>query len=242
MKPFFLYRTLWGFLALLVLSGLFVTSGGSHAAALPDDTRAPTLTEVQPNTITGGIPTELVITGNGFVTGAVVILDGYGALTTVFVSANVLRATVSSDVPAAVYDLTVVNPDATSATLPGALTVLNHPGPTNTPLATGTPAPTTFVRPLLTVQSYGASSSEIVPGENLDFEMTLINSGQIAATNVIVSFEAGDFTPRTTGGVVAIGALNPSETNRFWQPLAASRSLAGNSIATLPVKVTYTDV
>ncbi len=203
---------------------------------------APNPIGVQPGTVSGGTITELVVTGSGFVDGAVVILDGYGALTTTFVSVNVLRATVPADIPPGTYTVTVVNPDATSASLPDALRVLDQPGPTNTPGATNTPAPTAFVRPLLTVQSYGASSAEIVPGENLDFEMTLVNSGQIAATNVVVTFETGDFTPRNTGGVRAIGTLNPSETNRFWQPLAANRSISGNSIATLPVKVTYTDI
>jgi hypothetical protein len=95
---------------------------------------------------------------------------------------------------------------------------------------------------LLIVNSYGASSAEISPGSNFDFEMTLANAGQSRATNVVATFIAGSFTARDTGGVRALGTLDPTGTARFWQPLAASRDLAGQSIGTLEVKVDYTDV
>jgi hypothetical protein len=208
---------------------------------------APAPTAVQPETVSNATTTELVVTGTGFVDGAAVVLDGYGALATTFVSAQMLRAALPAGVPAAVYTVRIVNPDATSAALLDALTV-TAPAipPTATdipePTPTGTPPPTAFVRPVIVVSSYGASSAQITPGTDLDFEMTLSNAGQATATNVIATFGSGSFVPRATGGVQSVGTLAPGQASRFWQPLHASGDLAGSSTAVLEVQVSYTDV
>ncbi len=199
---------------------------------------APTIAGVQPNSVSNANAATLVITGTGFASGAVVVVEGYGALNTTFVSATVLTAVLPAGIAAGTYGITVVLADASSATLPNALTVA---GPTPTQAPTGTPAPTAFVRPLLVVQSYGASSPEIPPGVDLDFEMTLVNAGQGNAANIVATFPSGDFVPRVTGGVRAVGTLSPGQTARFFQPLTSSSGLAGKSIATLDVKVSYTD-
>ena len=48
--------------------------------------------------------------------------------------------------------------------------------------------------------------------------------------------------PRATRAACALWAsLDPGRNDRFWQPLAASRDLAGQSIGTLEVRVDYTD-
>ncbi len=255
MKKYFQFLRIFSFLLITFLGGLWLNAAAPvQAQATPTMTVTPTAvspagppqpTAVQPASVSNTIDTELLVTGANFVDGAAVVLEGYGALATTFVSANLLRAAVPAGVSPRVYTVTVVNPDARVASLPNALTViapLLTPDPTNTPEFTATPAPTAFIRPLLVVESYGASSALINPGENLDFEMTLANAGQRQATNVIATFVSGSFVPRGTGGVRALGALQPGEKNRFWQPLAASKDLAGQSIATLEVKVSYTDV
>lgn len=201
--------------------------------------------EVQPNRVSNVVDIELVITGAGFADGAAVIVEGYGALSTTFVSESMLRAALPAGVPAGSYGIRVVNPDATSALLPAALAVTAPdptPGPTSTPKPTSTPQPTAFVRPVIVVQSYGASSAEIAPGQDLAFEMTLANAGQATASNVIANFVSGDFTARSTGGVHAVGNLTPGQPSRFWQPLSASREISGKGVAVLEVRVTYTDL
>lgn len=241
-------------LILILFSLLFVAgslSSGFAPAAAQADTPTPTatasptpsiaVTAVQPNSVSNLTATELVITGSGFADGAVLILSGSGGLSTTFVSSSLLRANLPAGTAPGNYSVTVVNPDAVSATLGNALTVTAPAGPTSTPAATNTPAPTAFVRPLLVVNSYGASSAEIAPGENIAFEMTIANAGQSRATNVVATFIAGNFTARDTGGVQALGTLEPGGTVRFWQPLAASRDLAGQSIGSLEVRVDYTD-
>jgi hypothetical protein len=239
---------------LLILPALFLSAGLMlPVSAEGDSTVTPTptptvinqpalgITAVQPNTISNVADTEIVVTGSGFVEGASVILGGSGSLPTTFVSANLLRAIVLTGTAPNVYSLTVINPNAASATLPNALIVTAPAGPTNTPWPTNTPAPTAFVRPLLVVSSYGASSAEIVPNSDLDFEMTIANSGAIRATNIVATFVSGDFVARATGGVRSLGTLDPGQVNRFWQPLHAGDVPSGG-IATLQVKVDYTDV
>ncbi|MFO7537645.1 MAG: hypothetical protein R6X32_06245 [Chloroflexota bacterium] len=208
------------------------------AASVPS---AITIGQIQPSQVSNVAAVDLVVTGSGFAEGAVVILGGYGALSTTYVSPSMLRALLPAEVAAGSYALTVTNPDAVSATLANGLTITAPAAATGTPVPTNTPAPTAFIRPLLVVHSYGASSTAIVPGENLDFEMTLHNAGQQAATNIIVTFANGDFTPRNTGGVRAVDPLGPGQQHRFFQPLNAGRDVSGQSIAVLEVAVTYTD-
>ncbi|MCB8976891.1 MAG: IPT/TIG domain-containing protein [Ardenticatenaceae bacterium] len=239
----------------VLLFFLLLFVGGSLASGLrpipakaQTDTPTPSATPsivvsgVQPNSVSNLVDTELVVTGSGFVDGAVVVLSGLSGLNTTFVSSSLLRANLPAGTASGGYSLTVINPNAASATLGNALTVTAPAGPTSTPAPTNTPAPTAFVRPLLVVNSYGASSAEITPGENLAFEMTIANAGQSRATNVVATFVAGNFTARDTGGVQALGTIDPSGTVRFWQPLTASRDLAGQTLGTLEVKVDYTDV
>jgi uncharacterized repeat protein (TIGR01451 family) len=201
-----------------------------------------TITAVQPSALVNDVAVEIIVTGAGFVNGSVVILNNFGGLETTYVSASVLRATVPAGVAPGRYSIRVVNPNAALAELLDAIIILPPAGPTATPEPSPTPPPTAFVRPLLVVNSYGASSAQITPGQNLDFEMTIANAGQATATNVLATFVSGDFVPRNTGGVRALGALGPGQTARFWQPLFATADLRGKSTAVLQVTATYTDV
>lgn len=189
------------------------------------------ITGVQPNVVSNASGATIVVSGADFANGAVVILNGYGALNTTFVSVSVLTADVPAALPIGTYGLTVINPDSTSAILNNALTIV---GPT------ATPAPTAFARPLLVVSSYGASSTSIGSFQDYDFEMTFINNGQATASNIVATFKTGDFTPRATGGVRSLGSLGPGQSVRFFQPLT-SGSVSGLNLATLEVLLSYTD-
>jgi hypothetical protein len=219
------------FHALLILGLVALVVVAQPRAAL-----AQSILSVQPSTVSNAVSTNLVVQGTGFNDSAVVVVGGAGALATSFVSPEVLTALLPAGLAPGVFDVSVVMSGTSPLVLPGALTIL---GPSNTPAPTNTAAPTAFVRPLLTVQSYGASSAQIVPGSNLDFEMTFVNSGQFAATNIVATFVSGDFTPRVTGGVRAVRNLGPGETERVFQPLSAARGISG--IATLEVRVAYND-
>ena len=243
-RPLVLLALLAGSLILPAVSLAQPATETPTATTTPEPTSAGSLaiTAIQPDTLINDVAVELVVTGRGFVNGSVVVINNFGGLETVFVSGSVLRATVPPGLSPGRYTVKVVNPDAATAELPEALKIILPAGPTNTPEASPTPAPTDFVRPLLVVASYGASSAQIAPGQNLDFEMTLANAGQAPATNVVATFTIGNFVPRETGGVRALGTLGPGQTARFWQPLFATADLRGSATAVLQVVATYTDV
>jgi hypothetical protein len=180
---------------------------------------------------------------------AVVVLGALGALSSRNTD-TLVTAGVPAGAPPGVYNLSVIIPGAGRADCAGAITIdapTATPAPSSTPAAsstpapTGTPAPTNFQRPVIAVDSYGASASVIQPGEDLDFDLTLVNWGQIGATNIILNFSAGDFAPRVTGGQRVVGALDANQKVKVYQPLTASKGLAGKSVATLEVKAEYTD-
>ncbi len=218
------------------------TTPTTAEATQPPDPGNLSITAVQPGTVVNTGETEIVVTGTGFVDGSVVVLSNWGGLETTFVSRQVLRANVTAGVPPGSYDVQVVNPNAATAVLRSGLSVVLPAGPTDTPEPTPTAAPTDFIRPLLVVQSYGASAPQITPNQNLDFEMTLVNAGQATAGNVLVTFVSGDFVPRATGGVRALGTMAPGQPVRFWQPLFATADLRGKTTAVLKVTTTYTDI
>jgi hypothetical protein len=190
-----------------------------------------TITSIQPGSVTAGVGGTIAINGTDFISDTVVVLDGVGVLSTDYVGPTLLTAQVPSSLASGTYTLKVLNPDGSTATSPTPLTVL---GPT------ATPAPTTFVRPQLVVISYGASSPTIAAGADYDFEMTLQNAGGETATNIVADFIEGDFLPRVTGGIRALGSLGPGGTVRFFQPLYAIREVAQKKVASLEVKVSYT--
>src|SRR6185503_4020115 len=193
-------------------------------------TGAFTLLDVQPAVVNNASSTTLVVTGTGFLPGATVVLENYGGLTTTVTNANLLDAVIPQGAPSGAYTVRVVNGDGTCAVHSTPITITGPalppaPTATQTPAATQSPAPTNFLRPILNIDSYGASAPLLIPGQDLDFDMTLVNWGPVAASNIVINFTPGDFTPRLTGGVRTVSPLAPGEKEHFYQPLTASRSL-----------------
>jgi hypothetical protein len=218
----------------LVVLGIAVPLPQASAQGAPDFFLAP-------SQVSNTVSTTVIIYGANVDWGSgtspvpAVLVEGIGTVASARVSSTVLTADLPAGLPAGSYAVTIIHPNSAipPLTKAGALTIV---GPTSTP------GPTAFVRPVLVVQSYGASSATIAPGSNLDFEMTFVNAGQGQATNIVATFVTGDFSPRVTGGVRAVRSLGPGETERIFQPLTAARSIAGNSVATLQVEVAYTDL
>jgi len=206
-----------------------------------------TIDGVQPSIVSNTSAVAIVVTGLGFTNGASVVLQSYGGLNTTVVNGNILNATLPAGVPPGSYSIRVINGDGSCQDFGAPLAVTGleaaptMAAPTSTPEPTNTPQPTAFIRPILNIDSYGASSAIITPGQDFDFDMTLVNWGQTTATNIVVSFTPGDFNPRATGGVRTVGSLAPNEKWRFYQPFTASTALWGKNTGTVQVKVDYTD-
>jgi hypothetical protein len=210
----------------------------SAVLAYPRPARAALgISGVTPSTVSNAQAALLTVTGADFQSGAVVSLDGYGALTTYYFSSTTLNADLPAGIPIGVYSVTVTNPDSSTATLPNALTVVAA-----TPTPTSSPTPVYgYERPVIVVYSYGASESSPSLGASFTMHIKLYNAGQKYATNVVATFTTGDLIPRDTGGVVAVGDIAPDNRADLSQPFTVSYDAWGKAIVSVDMLVTYTD-
>lgn len=198
----------------------------------------PVINGVIPDTISNQQNNTIAISGNDFVMGAVVSLDGYGSLNTSYFSITTLMAVVPIGIPAGTYTVTVTNPDSSTASLANSLHVIPI-----APTAAVTPTvepPNGYERPVLVVNTYSISQDRISPGDYFILYITLYNAGQHYARNVVATFTPGDLIPRETGGVVAVGEIAPGNRLDFAQPLIVSTDAWGY-IASMSMLVTYAD-
>ena len=198
------------------------------------------------STVSNSHPTTITVSGTDFVNGAIVSLDGYGSLTTSFSSATTLLATVPAGVPVGIYTVTVTNPDSSTASLANALrvipeapTVVPTGAPTAAPSATVEP-PGSFERPMIMVDTYSLDQDTISPGDSFILFVTLYNSGQQYAKNIVATFSSTDIMPRETGGVVAVGEIAPGNHSEIAQPLYLSSSMWA-TVTSINMVVTYTN-
>ena len=115
------------------------------------------------------------------------------------------------------------------------------PSPTNTftPVPTDTPEP--FGRPLVVVDSYKGSGKAISSGKTFNVTINLSNHGAVQASNVVITFTSGDFIPRGTGGVQAVGVLNAGQSAGISQQLTATDAVNGKKVAYITASISYTD-
>ncbi len=109
-------------LVLLCLLGRASTGVFSPALAAPLQT-SPTVALVDPSSAPNDLDTPIVITGTSFEDGADVLLEGTSLEDVSWVSDKRLEATVPWGMDPGIYDLTVVNPDTQSGSLPDVFTV-----------------------------------------------------------------------------------------------------------------------
>jgi hypothetical protein len=213
----------------------------------PSDAKAALIISgVVPDTINNGHANSITVSGNDFVDGAIVSLGGYGPLSTSFISATSLLATVPAHIPSGTYTVIVTNPDMSSASLNNALTIVSElptqaqtAAPTVEPTNTSEP-PSGYQRPVIVVDTYGLSQDTISPGDSFTLFVTLYNAGQKYATNVVAIFTPGELIPRVTGGVVAIGEIAPGNHSEFGQPLVLDPS-TWSAVTSINMLVNYTD-
>ena len=199
---------------------------------------------VSPNLVFNDVATTITITGTGFVSGAVVSLVGFDALSTSYDSDTQLRAVVRPGVPANNYTVLVTNPDGT--VFQGSLTVADpSPLPTATSVPTATSAPTVtppaFSRPQLVIGSYKANVSLVRVGENFKLNISFDNAGTTDALNVQATFTSADLIPTKTGGVVALGGIPTGGHSDTSQTFLAVDSLYGKSVAVIDATLAYYD-
>lgn len=219
-----------------------------------------TTVEVAPNTVINTVDSTLLVTIYSAVTPIVeaetptplpppafappatveIVGSGLGLLLATPTSSSQITFTLPTGCPPGTYTLRI-----RSGGTPNVIDTTNRltvRAPAISPVVTNTPVPTNFVRPMVTVFSYGASSAKLSPGQDFEMEMTLQNTGQIVASNIVATFPAGDFVPRASGGVKAVGDLGPGQSNKFNLYFTATTALSGKKIGIMEVKVSYTDI
>lgn len=186
----------------------------------------PTITSIEPTVLpyTGGTVTVL---GSNFQSGAVVRLVGRGALTTTFVNAGLLTASVPPAQPAGVYSLQVANPDGQSATLANAVTIQAAPPPTETP------APPVAGRPVLTVRNYSISPQRPYAGGTFTLRIEVYNTGSRGAENSIVKFPGGQLVTIGENAGYLLGAIGINHTRTVTQTFRVPSGLAGPASVTV---------
>ena len=171
-----------------------------------------------------------------------------GPYTPTVIIQQVVTPTATIEQPDPTATSTTQSPTATQSPPTATEIPPSTPSPTNTqmPPATTAPVATTqpaqsLLRPLVVVESYKAKPNPVKSGQNFDLVLKLVNQGPVKATNLIVVFTPGDFLPRETGGVLAVGELAPGETRRLEQALNATSLVEGKSVATLETHINYSD-
>jgi uncharacterized repeat protein (TIGR01451 family) len=169
----------------------------------------PALTGVSPDYGHNDGPTAVIIEGQRFEDGATAALDGTALGSVTFVDPEHLQATVPAGLTPGAYDLTVTNPDARSATLSAAFTVLAPGGPTVTSIA---PAQGPIDIPV-TVDirglnfSSGMSATLEMDGSHVELPaLIFVNSNRLFGT-VPVSITPGVYTLTVSGPGGLSGAL-----------------------------------
>ncbi len=202
---------------------------------------APAITGIFPGTVSAGVESEITIYGTGFESGLTTSLEGYGNLQASYSNSQTIIASIPSDIPVGTYTLRVTNPDGTWANLFNAFSVSNAPIST-IPIRTPEINSQQVDRPIIVIDSYKTSKNPVLPGESFNVEIRIVNRGSELATNVIISFQVGELVPQQTGGVLAVKEIDPGERKKLEQPMIATYELAGQTIATIPVTITYGDL
>ena len=111
----------------------------------------------------------------------------------------------------------------------------------STPIATENPTNPISPRPIVMLETYNLGTYAVRPGQEFNLQFRLRNDGQGKAKNVKVTVSAGDFIPRSNGGVLYAGTLAPGASTGYTQPLVANPGLQEQSIGTLSLQISYSD-
>jgi hypothetical protein len=155
--------------------------GGTAAPEVANPTL--TLSSVGPTSGSTAGGQTVTLRGAGFVAGTTVQFGSSACTSVVIVSASELTCQASAG--SGTVDVSVTNPDSSTASLPAAYTYVTTPTPTTTPAPTTAPAPTTSPTPVPATPSLRLALDLTVDG-TLDGDQIVV-SGEGLQPNTIVS-------------------------------------------------------
>lgn len=196
---------------------------------------APAVTSITPNTIVNDVVNVITVAGAEFDNTAAVLMDG-AALSTNFLNATTLTATVPVGVAAGDHQITVT---MSGSAVSGAVT-LTVLSPTPVPPPTATTAPLPFVRPQFVVKSSKISGS-VSTNDNFKLNFVIENAGTATAYSVQAVFSGADVVPLKNGGVAAAGTVNAGDQVNIPQNFQVTGQIWGKTILPIDITVTYYD-
>jgi hypothetical protein len=205
--------------------------------ALP---QIPSVDYFEPTMIVSDRSNVLTIRGRHFVPESVVRIAGYGVVSTTYVNADTLSATLPENIVPGIYNITVINPIGESALSAGRLTVLFPVQPTQQPPEP--PAPPTAVpgAPNLVARDYSVDPNTVTPNNPFTITFNILNQGNYAALGVSVAVDTSSkFMPAGGQASVIVSDINPNGTARVTMPLIAPPDATG--IMSVPVDINYRD-
>jgi hypothetical protein len=195
------------------------------------------ITSVLPSQVMNNVSTVITITGTDFVPESVVLLDGYGALSTSFQNASVLTATVPAGVPAGSYTVTV-STGIESVSCDNCLTVL---APTATPPPTATTVPLPFVRPQFVVRASRVADGNVRTNGEFRLHVVVENAGTASAYSTQAVFTSTDLVPLKTGGVAVLGVVAADDEVAVNQNFLVTSQIIGQKVVVIDLVLTYYD-
>jgi hypothetical protein len=247
-------------LIVLVLTSVFLAWGvGAQEAtqtpapptATATNTPQPVVVRLlEPTVIVAGRTNTLSIFGQGFTSSSLVRLTGFGLLTTSFVNAGALTATVPDNVPAGVYGVDVADPVNGVSSAPTPLTVIAPTQPPPTPLPppptaepTNTLAPPTPIpgQPSLVVRGFRAEPGRVAQGGTTTLIFEVVNQGNRPAQGVSVALGGeARFTPADGMASATVSDIPPGGSVTVSLPVvaAADAPVGPNDV---PITMTYRD-
>lgn len=196
---------------------------------------APAVTSITPNTIVNDVVNVITVAGAEFDNTAAVLMDG-AALSTNFLNATTLTATVPVGIAAGDHQITVT---MSGSAVSGAVT-LTVLSPTPVPPPTATTAPLPFVRPQFVVKSSKISGS-VSTNDNFKLNFVIENAGTATAYSVQAVFSGADVVPLKNGGVAAAGTVNAGDQVNIPQNFQVTGQIWGKTILPIDITVTYYD-
>ena len=113
--------------------------------------------------------------------------------------------------------------------------------PSATPTSTPAPTQPPYLRPMVVINDYRQDLDEISAGDVFGLRVRLVNSGQLDAYNLVVSFQSSDLAALNSGGVIPLAKLPAGEKASVSQQFSAGAAVAGKDFTNVEVQLSYAD-
>ncbi|HUN24146.1 MAG TPA: IPT/TIG domain-containing protein [Anaerolineales bacterium] len=184
------------------------------------------ITGIEPIEIPSSTGGQITVYGEFFdeTLNPVVILAGYGALPTTFISTNILTATVPAGISQGTYSVRVVQSGA-SAQVNNRL-YISEASSNSTPEPTASPTPG-FSRPNVILQRGNANQLTVAPTEFFILSTIVTNTGNQIALDVTVSIASTDIIiPIDGSNVRSLGTLAVGQAVTVEWPVKLGKDVA----------------